>query len=239
MTITTSPTTPATTTSPATATSARSVTWARVGGIAALVLAATFITGIVMFATVLRPYAAGDQTPAEAVAQLVDHRAALHGWYIVTHILFGVALVPLTLSLHHRLRDQAPGLSQTAAGFGLIWAALVLGAGMIANVGITAITGLAANDPSQAEGLWSALDTIQDGLGGGNEIAGGMWVLLVSWAILRTGVRARALAWLGLLAGTAGIITVVPGLSDLGLVFGLGLIAWFTWIGITELRTAR
>ena len=61
-----------------------------------------------------------------------------------------------------------------------------------------------------------------DGLGGGNEIVGGLWVLLVSWAALRAGGLPRALNYLGLVIGVAGILTVVPALGELGAIFGLG-----------------
>jgi hypothetical protein len=47
----------------------------RVGGIAALIAAATFVFGFALFATVLSDYTTGDPTPAESVAFLVDNQA--------------------------------------------------------------------------------------------------------------------------------------------------------------------
>ena len=228
-------------TTPAAETTATSPSspWPRIAGIAALVQAATFVVGIAMFATLLADYATGDPTPAESVAFVVDHQAAFHAWYVVIYIVFGVALVPLTLGLHHRLRDRAPALSQTATGFGLVWAGLVLGAGMIANVGVGVVADLASTDAAHAESVWASLEAVQDGLGGGNEVAGGVWVLLVSWAALRTGALPRRLAQLGVVSGAAGLVTVVPPLQDVGLIFGLGLIAWFAWVGFVLLREDR
>lgn len=208
----------------------------RAAGVAALVEAATFVVGIAMFATVFRDQTTGDPTIAESVDLLVDHRAALHVWYIVSFIVFGVALVPLALGLRERLADRSPALSATSGAFGVVWAGLVLAAGMIANVGITAVADLAADDPERAGSLWIALDTVQDGLGGGNEVVGGVWVLLLGVAALRTGALPRRLAQLGMVSALAGIATVVPGLGDLGMVFGLGLIVWFTWLGVVLLR---
>ncbi len=60
-------------------------------------------------------------------------------------------------------------------------------------------------------------------------------MLLVSVAALRTGALPRRLNQLGMLTAAAGLVTVVPGLSDVGLVFGLGLIGWFAWVGVTLL----
>jgi len=208
----------------------------KVGGWAALVAAATFVFGIVMFATVLTDYTTGDPTAEESVAFLVDHQAAMYVWNVVIFIVFGLALVPLVLSLRERLKARAPGLSQVGAAFGLIWAGLVLAAGMVSNIAIGTVADLHDTDPAGAEPVWSALDSVQNGLGGGNEIAGGVWVLLVSWAALKTGVLPRALSYLGMAAGVAGLVTIIPPLEAVGAVFGIGLIVWFVWVGIVLLR---
>lgn len=208
----------------------RTVT-ARIGGAAALTLAATFIIGIATFATSLTDYTTPGATPAQSVAFVVDNRLALFLWYLVTLIVFAIALVPLTLALHQRLKAHAPGLSSAATAFGLIWSGLILANGMISNIGLSTVADLAATNTPQAESVWSALDAVTDRLGGGNEIAGGIWVLLVSIAALRTGALPRALNYLGILSATAGLVTIVPGLTDVGMIFGLGLIVWLAWLG--------
>jgi hypothetical protein len=69
-----------------------------------------------------------------------------------------------------------------------------------------------------------------------------VWVLLIGLAALRARELPRALNYLGVVAGVAGILTVVPALEVLGavevlgLIFGLGLIVWFVWLGIVMLR---
>ena len=206
------------------------------GGWAALVAAATFLFGIAMFATVLTDYTTGDPTPAESVAFLVDNQAALYVWNLVIFIVFGIALVPVVLAVHQRLLVRSPALAQASAGFGLIWAGLVLAAGMVSNIAIGTVADLHATDPAAAEPVWSALDSVQNGLGGGNEIAGGVWVLLISWAALQTGALPRWLNYLGLMAGLAGLVTVIPPLEAVGAVFGIGLIVWFVGVGVVLLR---
>ncbi|MDY7102299.1 MAG: DUF4386 family protein [Actinomycetota bacterium] len=210
----------------------------RIGGIAALVEAATFVVGIALFATVLSDYATGDPTPAESVSFVVDNQGALYAWYLITLIVFGIALVPLALALHRRIRD-AGGLAQTATAFGVIWSGLILATGMIDNIGLGVVSDLADTDPTQAEAVWSSLDAITNGLGGGNELAGGIWVLLVSVAALQTRALPRSLNVLGIVSAAAGLVTVVPGLEDVGLIFGLGLIVWFTWLGAVLVRSER
>lgn len=209
----------------------------RVGGVAALVEAATIVVGIGLFATMLSDYATGDPTPGESVEFLVDHEAALYIWQLITLIVFSIVLVPLTLALHERLKAGSPALTQTATAFGLIWAGLLLAGGMIANIAVGTVADLAATDAGQAEAVWSSLDSVQNGLTGGIEIAGSIWIILVSWAALRSGTLPRSLNYLGLVSGAAGLVTVVPPLEEVGLIFGLGLIVWFVWLGVVMLRT--
>lgn len=211
----------------------------KVGGIAALVEAATFIFGIAMFITVLSDYTSGDPTPGESVAFLVDNQAALYVWNLIIFIVFGIALVPLVLALHERLKTGSPALAQASVAFGLIWGGLVLAAGMVTNIGIGTVADLQDTDPAQAETVWSALDSVQNGLGGGNEIAGGIWVLLVSLAALRTTAVPKALNYLGVVSGIAGLITIIPSLEAVGAVFGVGLIVWFAWLGAVLLRESQ
>jgi hypothetical protein len=75
-------------------------------------------------------------------------------------------------------------------------------------------------------------------LGGAIELPGGLWVLLASWVALRAGGLPKALNYLGLVIGVAGIITVVPALYEAGTVFGLGFIIWFAWVGIVLVRSS-
>ncbi len=178
-------------------------------------------------------------TPAhrESVALAVEHHTALLVWQFVIFIAFGVVLVPLVVGLQQRLSVTAPTTARVAAVFGFIWAGLVIAAGMIANVGLGTIDDLHESAPRQAESVWSALDAVQTGLGGGNEIVGGIWVLLVSWAALHTAALPRLLAYVGIFAGGAGLVTIIPALELVGGVFGLGLIVWFVWVGIVLLRS--
>lgn len=210
-------------------------TFRRAGGVAALVAAAAFVVGFALFLTVLAAANYGDD-PASSVAFLLDNQLLLSAWNLVIYVVFGVALVVLALALHRRLRDDAPVLTPVATAFGLIWAGLVIAAGMVANVGISAVVEAAGRSTVEAEATWATLHAVETGLGGGNEIVGGVWVILVGLSALRSGALPRAACYLGFVAGVAGLLTVVPGLGDLGAVFGFGLIAWFTWVGVHLLR---
>jgi hypothetical protein len=63
-------------------------------------------------------------------------------------------------------------------------------------------------------------------------------VLLISWVALQAGGLPKALNYLGMVIGAAGILSALPGLGDVGLVFGLVQIVWFIWVGIVMLRAS-
>lgn len=52
-------------------------------------------------------------------------------------------------------------------------------------------------------GPWLAIETVFRGRGGGGEVVGGMWVLLLIWAALRSGALPRALSLPGLVVALA------------------------------------
>lgn len=208
----------------------------KIGGVAALTAAATFVVGLGMFATMLTGYTFAEQ-PIDAIEFLVDNQVALYVWNILITIVFGVALVPLVLAIRDRTCDGVSPLPRLAAVFGLIWSGAIIATGMIANISYGVVADLHASDTEMATPVWIALDAVQNGLGGGNEILGGLWVLLVSVAGLRAGVFSRWVNYLGVVMGVAGIVTVIPPLEDVGAVFGLGLVVWFTAVGIFLLRT--
>ena len=212
----------------------------RMGGVAALIMAATFVVGFAVFLTVLMPagYFDARVDPVQKAAILADNQAIASISYLISFVVFGILLVVLALALYERLKAGAPGMAQTATAFGLIWAGLVIASGMVANVGIGTVVDLYGNDPAQAGSVWLAIESVQLGLGGGNEMAGGLWVLLIGWAALRAGPLPRALNYLGVVIGVAGLLTVVPALEAIGLLFGLGLIVWFVWVGIFLLRSS-
>ena len=77
------------------------------------------------------------------------------------------------------------------------------------------------------------------GLYGAPEVVGGIWILLVTWGALLAGRHPRALNYLGVVVGVAGVLTVVPALEVLGIGFRLGEMVWVVWLGIVWFRGSR
>lgn len=207
----------------------------KLGGISALVAAGTFLVGLAMLVTTFMDYVSAADT-SEAIAFIADHQLSLHVWNITIMIVFGIVLVPVVLAIGDRLRAAHSPLARVAEVFGFIWAGVVIAAGMITNIAYSSIATLHAADPEMASTVWTGLEVVTNGLGGGNEVLGGVWVLGTSIVALRERLFARWTNYLGVVMGVAGLVTVVPALEDVGAVFGLGLIIWFVAVGRALLR---
>lgn len=204
----------------------------KMGGIAALYAGVAFIVGMLGFLLVV----GWPDDPVQQVAVLVNNQVSLHILYVIVYQVWAVFLVVLTLALYERLKADSPAVMQTATAIGIIWATVVIASGMIFNIGMDNVVDLYGKDPAQATTVWLVIESVSDAIGGGNEILGGLWVLLISWAALQSRGLPRALNYLGIVIGAAGILSALPGLGDVGLIFGLVQIVWFIWVGIVMLR---
>lgn len=209
----------------------------KAGGVAALVNAAAYLIGLGIAFTYLAPYL--ETTPAQYLAFMMDNQALLYAWHLLIYLVAGVFMVPLVLGLHERLKGHTSALAQVTAVFGIIWTVTVIGSGMLLLHNQQVIAQLYAQDPTQATTVWLALSTVAEGLGGAIELPGGIWLLLLSIAGWHSGQLPKGLNYLGLLVGASGVVTAVPPLHDFGVVFGLGSIIWFIWVGIVLLRHAE
>jgi hypothetical protein len=205
----------------------------KMGGIAALYSGAAYVVGMVGFLLVV----GWPDDPVQQVATMVDNQAALYILHLIVYVIWAVFLAVLALALHERLKAGSPALVQTATAIGLIWATIIIAAGMIFNSGMATVVDLYGKDPAQATTVWLAVDSVFRGLGGSNEVVGALWTLLVSWAALRSGALPRVLNYLGVAVSVAGLISVVPAIATITIfIFALGGIVWFIWLGIVMLR---
>jgi hypothetical protein len=211
----------------------------KIGGIAALIHAAAYVVGIVLGVTLIFPLL--DSDPGQYMAFVANNQAIVYLWNLISYWVSAAALVVLALALYERLKAGSPALVQTATVFGLIWAALIIGSAnlMLSDVGV--IADLYGKGPAQAETVWLALGAVETGIVSGNEIVGSLWVLLLSLAALRTEGLARALNYLGVALGVAGIfpgiLAFIPAVKNFSMIFGLGMIVWSAWVGIVMLRS--
>jgi len=208
----------------------------KMGGLAALYVAAAYIIALVGYLLVLGTL--GDFDPVQKVVLIVENQAFIYILNLIAYVFAGISIGVLALALYERLKAGSPALALIATAIGLIWATVIIAYGMISNFGMGIVVDLYSTDPAQAATVWLAIDSVAQGLGGASgEILGGPWVLLVSWAALRAGELPKALNYLGLVLGVAGILSIIPALFlMLALVFGVGKVVWLIWLGIVMLR---
>ena len=208
----------------------------KVGGIAALYIAVAYLAAIPYF-VVLVNYP-GVVDPVLKVILLRDNYPSMHLMHLLSFEFVAIGLIVLTLALYHRLKSQRLRWCSSRLSWGS--SGPRLSPGKCHGVQRRDGSGgpVLRTDPSHAVSAWQAIEPIARALGGsGGEILGGVWILLLSGAALRTKVFPTALNWLGVGIGTAGILSSVPVLSGLDVVFGLLQIVWFFWLGIVMFRT--
>ncbi len=209
----------------------------RAGGIASLVVGGSYVAGFGLMVAYLLPagFTGALTDPAGSLAFLQEHRVSLYLWYLTLYVIGGVAMAVVALGVAERLR-AAPGGARACAAFGLLWAGLLLASGMVALVGQGAVVELAGQEPELARSVWASASLVQEALGGGIEVVGACWVLLVGAVALRTRALSRGLAWTAVGVSSFGFATLLPWAVDSAASgFGLGLIIWFVWAGV-ELR---
>lgn len=212
------------------------ITLQKAGGIAALIQALAYIAGFAILATLLNPGDTAGWSSLQKLDFILARSVVFQVWMVFIYVVFGIALVVLTVALHAKLSSRSPGLMQVASPFGLIWAGLVIASGMVAIVGMESAASLRVEDARQAASLWLAIGALQEGLGGGVELVGGLWMLLISFAARQANVFPKALDFIGMLVGVAGLVTIAPPLALAGAVFGVGQILWFIWVGTLLIR---
>jgi hypothetical protein len=211
----------------------------KIGGIAAIAEALAYITGFTVLLFLLTPENQATLSNTERLKFFLDNKTLFQIWILIIYVFFGIALVVLTNAMHERLKKHSTIISPIASMFGYIWAGMVIASGMIANVGLETVATIYADNKEQATTIWLSVDAIHNGIGGGVEIAGGLWVLLISRIGLKFSIVPKLLNYIGLIVGITGILTAIPGFGILGAIFGLLQIVWFAWIGIFLLRNPQ
>jgi hypothetical protein len=207
----------------------------RLGGLSALILAAAYAVGLALNFTLLDTSSILD--PVEKLSFLAGKQTLFHIWIFFIYVVFGVFLVFLAQALHEQLRAAAPALARTATAFALIWAGLLIAAGNVYIAGLNNVSAAFAQNPAQATAAWLAIDSVHQGLSGTAEIPGGLWTLLVSLAALQAARFPRALSYLGIATGIAGLLTMIPVLFMPAVaVYALGHCAWWIWLAVLLLR---
>ncbi len=209
----------------------------KIGGICGILEGLIYIFAFIVYGVIL-VYPGKNANAVEEFHFLSDNYFILFTLNIISYVLFGILLAVLVLALYQRLKKHAPNFSKLTFIFGILWVGLVIASGMIANIGLNSIVKIGSTDPEKAMLIWDSVSIVTEGLGGGNEIVGGIWVLLLSILSFKIKMFSKSLHILGMLVGFAGIATIYP-LDIFTEIFGLSQIIWFLWIGIAMIRKPK
>ncbi len=208
----------------------------KIGGVSAIFEAIIYVSAFVFFGAFWN--FPTDADSVQKFAFLAENQVILSIVNLIMYVLFGIFLAVLVLAINERLKSNTPTLSQIASIFGVVWVGLVIASGMIANMGLSAVLELSTKDPEQAMTVWRAIYSVVEGLGGGNEVVGGLWVLMLSFAALKGDELSKRLNYFGLFVGIVGILTVYPA-EVLTEIFGVSQIVWFSWLGAAMLASSK
>lgn len=211
-----------------------SKTLQKIGGISAIGETLIYIIAFLFYGGILQ-FPSKNAAAQEKLSFLTDNYLTLSILNFMSYVLFGILLVFLVAALYERFKSYSINFSKIIAAFGMIWVVLVIASGMIANIGLNHVVENGLKTPEETMLIWSSISIITEGLGGGNEIVGGIWVLLISLFSLKEKLFSIPLTALGIIVGIAGILTVYP-LDIFTEIFGISQIVWFLWIGIVMLR---
>ena len=206
----------------------------RISGISAIAAGVTYIIGFWVYFAVLGPaqYGSPEVPVTQHVRFLVDNQGLMNAWNLVIYVLNAALMVFVVVGLHQRVKAGNEALAQAASAFGIIWAGLILAAGMLENISLSQIVRLSGQDMEAAATLWRSTTVVGAALGGGNEITGGLWIFLLSVVGFQTKSIPAPVNVAGALVGGAGIVSTIPVLSGATMIFGLGFILWFFAIGL-------
>jgi hypothetical protein len=206
-------------------------------GFSAIILALIYVAAFIYFGVFWAyPHSA---EISEQLVYLSANHLQISTVYFSIYIFFGVVLSVLVLGLNEKHSITEAGfLSKLATLFGAIWVGLVIASGMIFVIGLRSVIELAPTNIERASETWHIVTLLTESLGGGNELVGGIWVLLVSVCNLSRKIFSNWLNYVGLFVGVAGIATVYPA-DVFTEIFGISQIVWFVWVGISFFRDAR
>ena len=69
-------------------------------------------------------------------------------------------------------------------------------------------------------------------------MVGSLWLILLSIGGLTSGKLPKALNYLGIIVAVGGLATLIPWFMEVtgNMIFALGTIVWFIWLGVVLLR---
>ena len=205
------------------------LTIARAVSLGSLGMAACYIILFVIYGALLTT-PSGDIS--EKVAYLLANRILVEVSYIIGYLVFAICLIVTSVALYLVEGVHSQLLKSVTLVFGVIWAAVLFIAGMISLTSMSLMSSMDPENLSAITSIYRSMLLLENSLGGGIELIGGVWVLLLGWLSLKHGAFSRAWAVFSLCKGAIGVATVFSSEPILRDLFGLTGIVWFIWLAV-------
>ena len=209
----------------------------QLAGTASMLMALIYVCAFVYFGAMVSFPASNE---ADAVMAFVTQNVnALWIAYFTIYVIFGVLLAVVVIAIDDILsscvNQTQSRLLRMGTLFGKIWVCLVIASGMIATIGMSHAVSITAVSNEEAYRLWGVVSMLVESLGGGNELVGGVWVLLTSITALKQRMFGNTVNYTGCFVGLAGIATIYPA-EVFTEIFGITQIIWFIAIGVSLIK---
>lgn len=184
----------------------------------------SYIAGMFVYLVLLDN--SGAASAAEHVAFMGQHAVLLHITTLHIYVLFSAGIVAIATYTYLKLKSDQPVLSLLSLIAGVMWSMLLVASGFISMAFTNALMSGGVTDSMIA--AWPAIDIVSDALGGGNELIGGVFTGLLSFALFKARVSTMATYGLGFIVCVGGIVSTLPYLADVGIgIFVFSQILWF------------
>lgn len=209
----------------------------KLAGTASILMALIYVCAFVYFGAMVSFPASNE---ADVVMAFVTQNVnALWIAYFTIYVIFGVLLAVVVIAIDDILsscvNQTQSRLLRMGTLFGKIWVCLVIASGMIATIGMSHAVSTTAVSNEEAYRLWGVVSMLVESLGGGNELVGGVWVLLTSITALKQRMFGNTVNYTGCFVGLAGIATIYPA-EVFTEIFGITQIIWFIAIGVSLIK---
>lgn len=192
--------------------------------ISALYGGLSYIGGIFVYLYLLQYDSA--TSASEQLAIISSYPVLVHITTLHIYVIFSFGIIVLATYLYLKLKDKQPILGLLGLISGVIWATILIASGFI-TMGVTTLL-INGTPASELVSAWQSIDIIQNALGGGNELIGGVFTGLISLALYKARFGGVATSILGALVFIGGTVSALPYLADIGIgIFVISQILWF------------
>lgn len=203
-------------------------------GAAFIAMALCYITLFVIYGAVLSTPT--DVSTADKIAYLIENKGLVNFTFVLGYVLFACLLCFCVYVIGGLFQPVSQPAMAMATLFGYFWVVVLLCAGMIGISANELLASYSVTSPAAAETIYYARTLMLEGLGGGIEFIGGVWLLILGAVGWRHGLFSKSLSAFTLLKGAIGVLTLVCADSVLRDLFGITGIVWFIWMGIVMIK---